>query len=892
MSVIVYVQNIAPTPILACVSGGATCNILTRSTCTMSGGKTIDVGRISRLTAIPTNDEICISVWTSTTNNMPTKTLILGTTAQTAALKVDWDGQDILLIQRHCNFFETGASRGTTISVYINNTLSTSMIACSPLNGMCSQLTQATCRPSDGSIIGSNSVDLTLISKTVPGCTALWVNADPNGMSPPDKIIQFVPSQIVSQNGLELTVSGTMANPIFTETTYYRCAELSGVALIGNETSNTVLVCPGTNNNCQNWTFDENDCDGNIQNFTTVNPNFFNVVQSGVIKGDDVCYALWDTGPGGSQPPVGSAVPNGTIRLPITDNNTSHEVVWNGMTLQEKEAYCLSNIGAPDATSLTAFYRNSSTNPISVCSSATADCSQWTFGNNPCTSNPQIVMPNPNNIVDIRAAPLPSNGTFCVASWVNPATRQNTDAPTSVITFGPQSATKINCGSIEAVANAQQADNYVASNNFTCPVVSRPTSEITLHNCYFVDMNVQIQNSTGQFINLSGSGSQVIGNSFQLLILPQQSVVRLSTTDGSVISGIFTVPVQNTNAFFRRDGTTNTIGCAATSSVKINSCYDILMNLQIMDTLGNWAFVHVGIQLVTIQPHSSNVTPLPQGGIIRLLSNDGRTTSAQYTIPSGAMDEIFFLVNMNTNTSGCPGTSSVKINNCNDFVMNLQIMNADGDWVPVQIDGQNVTIPASGSNTVTLPQGGTIRLSNISGGAISAEYTIPATTTDQIYFLADNVAASTFSCTAVTSVTLNNCFTVNMNLQILDASNNWVLVQISGTTVSIAPSGSSVPALPQGSVIRLINDGENIISGQFTVPQSSRSTVFFRSDNTVSTSSCTDPVNGNGNGEPSFFRRFWWLFLILVIIIIIIIIVVIIAAKRKKPEESTELDDI
>ncbi len=248
-TVVLNVNNIGSSAILVCARGGTACSTMTAFECNTTGGTsgraTINSKTEGRLFATPSNNNICLSIFSESVGlALPLATGILRTTTNSASFDLSWNGAKIKLLNSQCNVKPSATvDKVKNIEVVIVNTLTNATVYfCNSQEAANCEEWDFVCNPcgSGGTFILPSSLGRTKIpTNTNPWCLALWVTAEP---TPPSRITGGCPESstntkrlpnktiIISpidstppQSGLQIVVGGISTSPTFTQTVFYTC---------------------------------------------------------------------------------------------------------------------------------------------------------------------------------------------------------------------------------------------------------------------------------------------------------------------------------------------------------------------------------------------------------------------------------------------------------------------------------------------------------------------------------------------------------------------------------------------------------------------------------------------------------------------------------------------
>ncbi len=447
-------------------------------------------------------------------------------------------------------------------------------------------------------------------------------------------------------------------------------------------------------------------------------------------------------------------------------------------------------------------------------------------------------------------------------------------------------------------------------------------SEVVAHNCYSVPVSIEVKDNA-----VFRTIAELDANSFsETLQIKEGSQVRLVNRSMNIISGIFTVTKRGeTVIYFRTDGTINHTTCRADISVNVFNCGAVDLQVQVRGTEGDdWVTVSS-----VVVAGSSTTLRFRAGSQIRLVSADESFTTQVFNVPQKQSDvpnAIHFRRDGQISVVGCevppsipptgippagipptiippagipptgippagipptiipPGArlgngliTLLTVNNCYSMTMILQ-NRKNGQWQNFTPNGQEVTIPAGNFVVVPVPGNITLRLISMNGSTISGVIILTGTISAQIFFRSDG-HVSTNSCKLPCSH-ISNCYDFHMTLQEQLINGTWQDVT---PEIKLCAKESVDIVLTVGKTIRLFNCDKDIASGDFKVPSDENgSTIFFRSDGTVSTTNCDEPI------PETFFQRWGGLIIFIILIIIVIFIFMHICTRggEQEPEPS------
>ncbi len=664
-----------------------------------------------------------------------------------------------------------------------------------------------------------------------------------------------------------------------------------------NFTNQNIQICARTNVDCGSWTLNNNPCQL-ANNFTTILATQNGHLSLNASTGDNICLALWTIPPLTIRP---NPPPNSIINLPVTANSSGYIVQWSRQQIELLRNLC--NNSTPANTTPffgRLFYQNNSPSPVLICIGTNNSCASLTRGIN-CGSNAITIQSG--QLFSTTFAPVNTTAA-CIASWINPSALPSTAPPTNVTTIGPDSSI------ISQLINVSSTNVFSTTTYFSCDPTTAPLTTLNIHNCYDVTMFTH-RLVNGNYVtvvqgSIASMGMISIG-------IPQGSMIRLEDSLGIRKSQSFTVPPAPgpVTVFFRADGTNDPTSCGTAPiipRVTINNCNLIVDGTTqvfnvVSQTWINFQNPDTKTSLIIPAANGSGTASFPAGTSIRLsyFSSDIPTTTTDpFTVLSQATVNVSFL------PSGAPSTTlvcpalppptfmsvAVTMNNCFGQQLNVQHF-VDTVWVnlpPGPIGGGTVFIPGGGRINIVLDSGIQLRLASADTppSITSGSSTVPDTSsTATIFFRTSGVNSGT-TCdingngngpppAGSSSVTINNCFDTTLNVQTSPDGSTWTTV----SGISISANGSRTLVIQQALMVRLANNAETTISGTFTVPTSSTSTVFFRSNGDVSTTSCQAEQRRTG--------LIIAIIVIVVVIIIIIIILIVVFSSGSKPKSSEGL---
>ncbi len=598
------------------------------------------------------------------------------------------------------------------------------------------------------------------------------------------------------------------------------------------------------------------------------------------------------------------------------------------------------------------------TQTIQVCARNNAECRSWTFNNNPCQSanNATTVLPRQNGRITISSL---AGDNICLALWTIPVTIPN-PPPNSTINLPITSNSsgfevQWSVGEIQLVKTLCQTSvpgnvipqivDFYYDNNTTSPIlvcINQPTSCIQTrgNNCGPNAILV----APGQLFHLqvgSLATSAICVNSWSNPNTLPSTAPPTFTTEFGLDSSLTTALITaNQNFFFPTSYYTCTPSTTPLTTVVVNNCYDVTM---VINQLLNGGFINVPT-VTPLNPRGSVTIQISQGALIRLSDTNGIRVSNPYIVPTAPGPvTVFFEADGTNNPTSCgvmPIIPRVTINNCNtNFDGILEVLDIIiGQWVTFTdpLTGQIVTIPRSGSRTVSIPANTNIRL-NYGGNNVTQSFTIPNQATVSVYFLPNGIPSTSQICPVqnpqsggallfsghngttagvvrnngvtagivrnngvtagvvrtngttfigsatgpvagpvlTSNVTINNCFDTNLTVQTSFDGTTWTNLN----NISVNSKSNKIVAIVRGLMVRLANSSESTTSGSFTVPFAVTSKVFFQANGDVSTTTCEE-------------ERLVGLFVSIIVIIIIIIVVIILLfmlAPRAKPESSAQM---
>lgn len=653
---------------------------------------------------------------------------------------------------------------------------------------------------------------------------------------------------------------------------------------IKNISSTTIQVCARVNADCGNWTFGNNPCQL-ANNFTTITNSEPGRISLTASTNDNICLALWR---------LGFSLPNetpvGTITLPITANTSGFKLQWSGGLLQLDKALCMTSVpGNTILQQVDFYYQNNTSSPILVCVNSITTCTDFTRGNN-CAPNTRLI--NPGQLLGARLLPRRES---CIASWIAPDALPSTAPPTDITTI------RVDFSITAIFITVSAAGAFSTTIFYTCDPSTTPITLVNVHNCYEVDMTIQ-KLEDGVYVDQLTNSVKARDMNIIQIGLPQGTIIRLIDSDSIRISDDYTIgmaPGPET-VFFTADGKNNPSACGTAPTlpiVTINNCNARFGTIEVFRTDTDIYAPLKGIPRIPGNGGSATVT-LPDGTRIRLDYGPNNDPSSPFSIPNQETVNVSFLDDGTPSTDQmCPTAPPpvilVIINMFNCYTQNLFAQELKNnvwtnilDTVPPGGVPPPLVVDANSIGLAAINNGTQIRLVNDDMSIISAIFTVPNTTSISKVFFRTDGTASTTTCvlggslppppTGSSNITVNNCFDTSLNIQASPNGNTWT--DVSGPSVSTDDSRTVV--IQQGFKVRLANSDETTISGTFTVPTSSTSTVFFQSGGGVSTSSC----------EPE--RRTGLIIIIIVIVVVIIIIIIILIvvfSSGSKPKSSGEL---
>ncbi len=341
-------------------------------------------------------------------------------------------------------------------------------------------------------------------------------------------------------------------------------------------------------------------------------------------------------------------------------------------------------------------------------------------------------------------------------------------------------------------------------------------------------MEDNLQLNTNSYVHMNSQNyapsTPIVGTN--LSDLYQRS--NAGTNSGSN-SGVRPYRITNQSNINRPPGTNR--------NVKIHNCHVRDVGLE-QKTPASVEWTRVSGTITANGPTSVSVK---EGYQFRTFTAGGSSQSADVNNIQ-ENDTVYVWDDGNISMIGCQ-PQCIKINNCYNTSLTLQMSTDGRNWQDFMIDGQAVVIYGQSPITVDIPGGVFLRLTD--KNIISGIYRVPVDPLGlerfpvQVFFRTNGTTSTSTCQTDTSEIIVHNCYNVSVSVEVQDNSGFRTIADLA------ANSFSDALQVKEGGQVRLVNTSQNIRSGTFTVTERSQTVIYFRTDGGISHTTCKTNISVN-----------------------------------------------